>query len=93
MAQISGALEFIEETFDNGGKTFIKSYSTACRSATLMACYLMSNHDFTIKQAVNNIKEIQPNLNFSELQLNCLKEFNTMLMRENSEDSDEDITI
>ncbi|XP_063678355.1 uncharacterized protein LOC134814220 [Bolinopsis microptera] len=87
MAQISIALEFIEETFDNGGKTFIRSYSKACRSAVLMACYLMSNHSFSVKQALQNLREIQPNLSFSELQLECLKNFSVMLLREYDDDA------
>ncbi|KAL5251971.1 hypothetical protein ACHWQZ_G014943 [Mnemiopsis leidyi] len=88
MAQISIALEFIEETFDNGGKTFIRSYSKACRSAVLMACYLMSNHGFTIKQAIGNLREIQPNLGFSEQQMDCLKSFSEMLLRDTSDNDD-----
>lgn len=48
----------------------------------------MSNHGFTVRQAVENLREIQPNLSFSEMQMDCLKNFSVMLLRDTSDDED-----
>lgn len=75
LEQIKRALEEIAHCSQGGGKTLIKSYSKACRSAALMACYLMIANEWSCEESVERLQSMIPTLSFTQPQLDRISEF------------------
>lgn len=55
-------VEFINKIAPSGNSVYIHCKAGRTRSATLVACYLVSRHGWTPEQAVDHMKQIRPHV-------------------------------
>ena len=80
--KLRSGVSFIREIEPTGRSVYVHCKAGRTRSATLVACYLMSKHGWTPEQAVDHIKERRPHVLLHRPQWDALRDYHQQIERE-----------
>ena len=68
MGKIDHTIDFIQERIKNGEPTMIHCAAGVGRTGTILACYLIKHHNFSVKNAIDKVRKERPGSIQSESQ-------------------------
>lgn len=68
MEKIDHTVDFIQERIKNGEPTMIHCAAGVGRTGTILACYLIKHHNFSVKDAIDKVRKERPGSIQSESQ-------------------------
>jgi atypical dual specificity phosphatase len=68
MEKIDNAVDFIHERIKNNEPTMVHCAAGIGRTGTILACYLVKYHDFSVKDAIDKVRKERPGSIQSEFQ-------------------------
>ena len=68
MGKIDHTIDFIQERIKNGEPTMIHCAAGVGRTGTILACYLIKHHNFSVKDAIDKVRKERPGSIQSESQ-------------------------
>ena len=68
MEKIDHTVDFIQERIKNGEPTMVHCAAGVGRTGTILACYLIKHHNFSVKDAIDKVRKERPGSIQSESQ-------------------------
>ena len=68
MEKIDHTIDFIQERIKNGEPTMVHCAAGVGRTGTILACYLIKHHNFSVKDAIDKVRKERPGSIQSESQ-------------------------
>jgi atypical dual specificity phosphatase len=68
MEKIDHTIDFIQERIKNGEPTMVHCAAGVGRTGTILACYLIKYHNFSVKDAIDKVRKERPGSIQSESQ-------------------------
>ena len=68
MEKIDHTVDFIQERIKNGEPTMVHCAAGVGRTGTILACYLIKYHNFSVKDAIDKVRKERPGSIQSESQ-------------------------
>jgi len=68
MGKIDHTIDFIQERIKNGEPTMVHCAAGVGRTGTILACYLIKYHNFSVKDAIDKVRKERPGSIQSESQ-------------------------
>jgi atypical dual specificity phosphatase len=68
MGKIDHTVDFIQERIKNGEPTMVHCAAGVGRTGTILACYLIKHHNFSVKGAIDKVRKERPGSIQSESQ-------------------------